>query len=121
MRAVVDTRPFVRRLTALEKNADDKTRGGKAGCPSASSAVPATGAALDSPDDLLTNSLATLDDDAYADRLKVQCKRTLSNPTTPTGTTADAAAAAAADAVADAVASAAAAAAENRYPVRPPS
>lgn len=51
----------------------------------------------DSPDDLLANSLATLDDEVYADRLKVQCKLSLSNPTTPTGTTSD------------------------RYPVRPPS
>lgn len=53
----------------------------------------------DSPDDLLANSLATLDDDVYADRLKVQCKLSLSNPTTPTAdlTTSD------------------------RYPVRPPS
>lgn len=51
----------------------------------------------DSPDDLLANSLATLDDDVYADRLKVQCKLSLSNPTTPTATEPD------------------------RYPVRPPS
>jgi hypothetical protein len=52
----------------------------------------------DSPDDLLANSLATLDDDVYADRLKVQCKLSLSNPTTPTGTEPD-----------------------DCYPVRPPS
>lgn len=58
---------------------------------------PASSDAPDSPDDLLANSLATLDDDTYADRLKVQCKLTLSNPTTPTGAAAD------------------------RYPVRPPS
>lgn len=90
---------FVRRL-ALETNAfaaaDDggKRCGGNGRTPSPSSDA----AALDSPDDLLATTLATLDDEVYADRLKVQCKRTHSNPTTPTAADDD-----------------------RRYPVRPPS
>lgn len=58
--------------------------------------------APDSPDDLLMNSLATLDDYIYVERLQVQCKLPLSNPTTPTGN--------APPTVAD-----------DRYLVRPPS